>query len=108
MEKLAAILGFRVAQLSMSYLELLLGARFKSKHIMNSIAKRVDRKLAGWKHMYISKGGCLTLIKSTLSNLHTYFFSSFHIPAASKMIERIQREFLWRGLKEERKLHLVN
>lgn len=40
-EELSAILGYRVAQLPMSYLGLLLGARFKSKHIWNEIVKRV-------------------------------------------------------------------
>lgn len=45
-EKLAAILGCRIVQLPISYLELPLGARFKSKHIWNIIVERVERKLA--------------------------------------------------------------
>jgi hypothetical protein len=35
--------------------------------------------------LYLSKGGRLTLIKSTLSNLPTYYLSLFPI----------QRDFLW-------------
>jgi hypothetical protein len=33
--------------------------------------------MADWKRMYLSKGGRVTLIKSTLSNLPTHFMSIF-------------------------------
>jgi hypothetical protein len=40
--------------------------------------------------MYLSMGGHLTLLKSTLSNLPTYFLSLFPIPAeVAKRIEKI-------------------
>ena len=59
--------------------------------------------------MYLSKGGRVTIIKSTLSNLPTYFLSLFSIPAAvANCIEKFQRDFLWGGLGEESKYHLVN
>ena len=35
-----------------------------------------------WKRLYLSNGGKVTLIKSTLSNLPTYFLSLFPIPIA--------------------------
>lgn len=58
--------------------------------------------------MYLSKGGGLTFIKSILSNLPIYFLSLFPIPiTVAKRLEMIQREFLWGGLREERKFHLV-
>jgi hypothetical protein len=68
----------------------------------------MEKRLAGWKRMYLSKGGRLTLIKSTLSNLPTYFLSLFPIPVTvARRLEKIQREFLWAGMGEERKFHLV-
>ncbi|RVW69131.1 Cycloartenol synthase [Vitis vinifera] len=54
------------------------------------------------------KGGRITLIRSTLSNLPIYFMSIFQLPRAVRMrLEQIQRDFLWGGGALEQKLHLV-
>ena len=46
--------------------------------------------------MYLLKGGKLTLLKSTLSSLPTYFLSLFTIPThVANKIEKLQRDFLW-------------
>jgi hypothetical protein len=61
------------------------------------------------ERQYLSKEGRLTLIKSTLSNLPTYLLSLFPIPATvARRMEQLQRDFLWGGLGEEFKFHLVN
>jgi hypothetical protein len=74
-----------------------------------NVIEKTERRLAGWKRMYLSKGGRLTLIKSTLSNLPTYYLSLFPIPKGiAHRLEKIQRDFLWGGLGEEFKFHLVN
>jgi hypothetical protein len=44
----------------------------KSTIIWNGILEKMERRLVGWKRLYLSKGGQLTLIKSTLSNLPTF------------------------------------
>ena len=108
-EGLANILGCKIAGLPMQYLGLPLGTKFKSKEIWNPILEKAERRLARWKRSYLSKGGRLTLIKSTLSNLPTYYMSLFPTPVSvAKHIERLQREFLWQGSGEEFKFHLVN
>jgi len=43
-------------------------------------SRKNGAKLASWKRLYLSKGGKITLIKSTLSSLPTYFLSLFPIP----------------------------
>jgi hypothetical protein len=93
----------------MKYLGLPLGAKFKETTIWNPIIEKMERRLAGWKRLYLSKGGKVTLIKSTLSNLPTYFLSLFPIPVdVARRLEKIQRDFLWSGLGEEFKYHLVS
>ena len=101
---LAEILGCRVRSLPMTYLGMPLGASHKSPTVWNPILEKFEHKLASWKKMYLSKGGRLTLLKSTVSSLPTYYLSLFTIPMHVKnKIERVQRDFLW----GDSKTHLV-
>jgi hypothetical protein len=106
---LATYLGCRVAGLPMKYLGLPLGAAYKATSMWNGVTEQMERRLARWKKIYLSKGGRLTLIKSTLSNLPTYYVSLFPIPMnVANRIKKIQRDFLWGGMGDEKKLHLVS
>ena len=90
------------------YLGMPLGAHYKDVLIWNPIIKKIEKQLSGWKRLYLSKGGRLTLLKSTLSSLSTYFLSLFTIPqAVAARIERIQRNFLWGALEDVFKYPLV-
>ena len=79
---LASILQCRVGSLPMKYLGTPLGTSFKTASIWNPILEKMEKKLSGWKRIYLSKGGRLTLLKSTLSSLPTYILSFFTIPKA--------------------------
>ncbi len=108
-EGLAAVLGCKVADLPIIYLGLPLGSSFKDQTIWNGIIEKMEKRLAGWKRMYLSKGGRLTLIKSTLSNLPTYYLSLFPIPVGvAHRIKKIQRDFLWEGMGGEFRYHLIS
>ena len=90
MDGLAAIMGCKIIPLPMNYLGLLLGANFKSKSVWDPILEKMERKLSGWQRMYLSKGSRVTLIKSTLSSLPTYFMSLFPIPVSvARRIDKI-------------------
>ena len=101
LESLADVIQCRVDCLAMKYLGMPLGSPFKKSSIWNPILEKMERKLSGWKCLYLSKGGRLTLLKSTLSSLPTYHLSLFTIPKSmADRLERIQRNFL-RGASDE-------
>ena len=75
------VLGCKLGTLPMKFLCLPLEAKFKDKTIWNPILEKMEQRLAGWKRLYLSKGDRITLIKSTPSNLPTYFPSLFPILA---------------------------
>ena len=54
---LADILGCKVGKLPMFYLGMPSGASHNSPSIWNPILEKLERRLAGWKKLYLSKGG---------------------------------------------------
>ena len=98
-DKATAVFGCKVENLLTTYLGLPLGAPHNLCKVWDVVEERFKRKSATWKKQYLSKGGCLTLMKSTLSNLPIYFMSLFVIPRKVRLrLEKIQREFLWGDL----------
>ena len=107
--ELASELGCNIGSLPTSYLGLPLGAKHKALGVWDSIEERYRKRLAAWKTQYISKGGRITLIRSTLSSLPIYHLSLFRMPQRVRVrLERIQREFLWGGSGPEKKIPLVS
>uniref|UniRef100_A0A2N9I0X5 Reverse transcriptase zinc-binding domain-containing protein n=1 Tax=Fagus sylvatica TaxID=28930 RepID=A0A2N9I0X5_FAGSY len=81
-DDLLAVFLFRNFMTCYGIMGLPLGANFKSRSIWDPILKKMERKFSGWQRMYLSKGGRITLIKSTLSSLPTYFLSLFPVPTS--------------------------
>ena len=79
-ENLALELGCKIGSLPAEYIGLPLGAKRKAASVWDGVEERFRKRLASWKRQYISKGGRLTLIRSTLSNMPTYVMSLFRLP----------------------------
>ncbi|RVX13534.1 Transposon TX1 uncharacterized 149 kDa protein [Vitis vinifera] len=106
--ELAAELGGRVGSLPSHYLGLPLGVPNRATSMWDGVEERIRRRLALWKRQYISKGGRITLIKSTLASLPIYQLSIFRMPkSVAKRVEKTQRDFLWGGGNLEGKVHLI-
>jgi hypothetical protein len=67
------------------------------------------RRLVGWRKLYLSKGGRSTLIKGMLSAILTYFISLFMmLTHVANKLEKLQKDFLWRGMGDTKNFHLVD
>ena len=70
--------------------------------------ERISKRLDGWQKTYLSFGGRITLLHSCLSHIPSYFFSLFKIPTSvAAKVERMQMIFLWSGIGEGKRDHLV-
>ncbi|RVW90126.1 hypothetical protein CK203_035974 [Vitis vinifera] len=95
-EGLALELGCKVGRIPSSYLGMPLGAAFNSLAVWDGVEERFRRRLAMWKRQYISKGGRLTLIRSTMSSMPIYLMSLFHLPRKVRFAN--ERDALWRSV----------
>lgn len=100
-ENLATVLWCKTGRFPMSYLSLLLGAKFRDKNVWEPVVDRVRRKLDSWKAPLLLSGA------SYLISL--IIFSLFSIPQSIALkIERSFRNFLWNNRMDARKYHLVD
>lgn len=59
-DRLALIPRCKVSNLPMKYLGTPLGASLRAKSIWDAIIEKMERRLAGWKRIYLSKRGRIT------------------------------------------------
>ena len=96
-ESLALELGCKVGCLPTTYLGLPLGAKHNSTRVWDGVEEKFRKRLALWKRQYISKGGRITLIQSTLSNMPIYLMSIFRMPkSVIKRLEKLRGIFVGR------------
>lgn len=66
--------------------------------VWDGVEERFWKRLAMWKRQFISKGGRITLIWSTLSSIPIYFMFFMHMLRVVRLrLEQIQRTFFGAG-----------
>ncbi|RVX04548.1 Exocyst complex component SEC6 [Vitis vinifera] len=90
-----------MGSLPSSYLGLPLGSPFKSMSTWDGVEEMFCKRLAMWKRQYISKGGRITLSRSTLSSLAISFMSLLCMPRMVRLRVVEMQEILDQQLAEE-------
>ncbi|GKA17020.1 RNA-directed DNA polymerase, eukaryota, reverse transcriptase zinc-binding domain protein [Tanacetum coccineum] len=76
--------------------------------IVNDIVHKFSFKLSSWKARLLSVGGRLSLIKSVLGNLPTYYMPIYMMPASIRnKLESMRKNFFLGGNFEEKKMSWV-
>lgn len=75
---------------------------------MGSGGRRVSEELSSWKGRYLSFGGRITLVISSLSSLPVYYMSLFRMQSTViKKLDRIRRNSCGMGIVRRAKMRLI-
>ncbi|MQL84778.1 hypothetical protein Taro_017299 [Colocasia esculenta] len=75
---------------------------------MKDVCRVMENKLSGWKGRSLSMAARVVLVKHVLTAIPTYWAAVINFrQALVEKIERICRNFIWRGNKETKGLYLV-
>nr|GEZ23418.1 RNA-directed DNA polymerase, eukaryota, reverse transcriptase zinc-binding domain protein [Tanacetum cinerariifolium] len=96
------------AKLPMKYLGVPVGCNMARCSNWNDIIHKFSSNLSLWKARLLSVGGRLSLIKSVLENLPTYYMSIYLMPiSVQKKLESMRNNFFICGDLEEKKITWV-
>ncbi|GJZ34073.1 hypothetical protein Tco_0579509 [Tanacetum coccineum] len=105
---MAYFIGCGAASFPMKYLGVRVGCTMARYSNWNTIIQKFSSKLSLWKAHLLSVGGRLSLIKSVLGHILTYYMSIYPMPSSIiKKLESMRNRFFLGGDMEERKLTLV-
>ncbi|KAL4591835.1 hypothetical protein LXL04_004808 [Taraxacum kok-saghyz] len=107
--RMARILGCLEGSFPFKHLGVPVGANMGLKKNWQPIVDKFKTKLSSWKANALSFAGRLSLIKSVMSNLPTYFMSLFKAPQGIiDTLEKLRRLFLWGDVGGKAKIHWVD
>ncbi|KAJ0732921.1 putative RNA-directed DNA polymerase [Helianthus annuus] len=98
---LANILSCKRGSFPFKHLGLVVGANMNLIRNWKPVIDVFKKRLSIWKAKNLSYGGRITLLKSVLNSLPTYFFSLYKAPAkVIEILERMRRVFFWGGVDD--------
>ncbi|GJT02906.1 RNA-directed DNA polymerase, eukaryota [Tanacetum coccineum] len=108
-KELADSYGCLANNLSFAYLGVKVGANMNRINSLNDVVQKVKNKLYTWKAKTFSVGGRLTLIKSILGAIPTYYMSLFKAPeGVLSRLERLRRSFFLGADMDDHKISWVS
>jgi hypothetical protein len=91
------------------YLGLPVGANPRRKATWEPLIDHLRKRLRSWGNRYVSFGGLIVFLNSVINAIPIFYLSFMKLPAAViKDIVRIQREFLWGGVRGGRRINWVS
>lgn len=104
-ETIARIINCPVGSFPFLYLGLPIGVPMGRAAFWNPLIEKFRARLSRWKAASLSFGGRLTLCKSVLGGLGTYYFSLYKAPdKVIDELERIRMRFFWGNNENRRKI----
>jgi hypothetical protein len=101
----SSFLNCRADVLPFKFLGIPVGSNPRRRETWKPVVEAMSNKLSTWTSRHLSMGGRITLINSVLASMPLYFFSFYKAPSCVlKQLVKIQRNFLWGGGLEEKKL----
>ncbi|KAM0043486.1 putative reverse transcriptase zinc-binding domain-containing protein [Helianthus debilis subsp. tardiflorus] len=95
-ESFARRVNCGAGSLPFTYLGIPIGVNMKRAKFWKPVLDRFLTKLSRWKANHLSFAGRMTLAKSVLGSLPSYFLSLFSAPKCIiQKLEKIRRDFLW-------------
>jgi hypothetical protein len=94
--------------LPMKYLGVPIDDKKLCKSLWLPTVEKVEKKLGAWQGKFLSLGGRLVLINSSLTNVPLYMLSMYKAPNfIVKNIDIFRKRLLWQGGNTKRKYHLA-
>nr|GEY51299.1 RNA-directed DNA polymerase, eukaryota, reverse transcriptase zinc-binding domain protein [Tanacetum cinerariifolium] len=105
---MANIIGCGAANLLLKYLGVPIGCNMARCHNWNAIIKKFSLNLCSWKARLLSVGGRLSLIKSVLGSLPTYYMSIYlMLVSIRKKLESMRNNLFIGGDPDDKKMTWV-
>jgi len=104
----AAYLNCALLHFHFCYLGLSIGVNLRRKVVWEPIIRKIEARLNKWNQRSILMAGRITLINAVLTTLPLFYLSFFRAPTAViNRLTAIQRQFLWGGSSEGKKIAWV-
>ncbi|KAM0033825.1 hypothetical protein Hdeb2414_s0016g00490411 [Helianthus debilis subsp. tardiflorus] len=106
--RLVSSLNYEVGSLPFTYLGIPIGVNMKRAKFWSPVVEKFKSKLSKWKERYLSFSGRVTMAKSVLGSLPSYYLSLSVAPKCIlNKLESIRRDFVWGFFETNKKLRWV-